>query len=872
MPMATPEELVDEINRLAGVPEEGPDTDWLGIGRNAAQGALEKTVVGSNPVTSWLGRKGMRMLSPEPADEKDALVDEINDLAGVEPDVGAMEQYFGGAVDHVASIIGYPGDVVSTLFKQAGEKLATGSRSKDVDPQAAASTFNPLIPEVPGSAEVAAEVQGYEPEAKDATQALRDAAEAMGLPANVPDTILSRAGASTVTGLLMVGATVGARKPMAGMGAVSAGSSFLKRAGAFLPRQVGRIGEEAVKRPGTMLAEEIGASVGSEAGSEYGGPLGTIAGSFGGARAGSAAVNTLKRPGNLISRLSKTEPDPLIAPSVDPGDTTVAAQAFETHETNKIDTLIKDVMDRNQPVAKARGWFAPIRESFEVQAELDASLRLAQKQAKNVMGRAYAGAIPQTLRADVSSIQDEVTKMQAEWQRAMGADAMPVDEIEEIMALGTHQGTERLRKLHSIRSGILDRIAAGETKRREPLGGPRMRNMRQIASLLDTFIAKNVPDPAAYAAARNTAHRYHAIFSESPIGEALRKNAVGRAVVQPQEMATWLAGRYGAGGAVSDLDTFLKKEAIKGAPEVQKLFEDSLRTAWREAAGGMTASAGAQAAEAFVKKIRPSMTKAVPVYSELRAHTKELATKLQRKADLDKNAAARWLRGARGADKDPLVSVRELFSSHTSLADTHALVKAMKSSPEGLAGFRNMVMGEYLRRNSGSAARLRDELKGPQGKVVKAALTKEQFAEFQQIIDTGARVAEGGSKAGRKAGRALFLIGSKFFGAGFGRWTSKLTGGGTVQQPGILSNAFHNAAESILHEMPPEDMIAAAVMDKRWRRILYAKVPETSDEAAKMARAMRYGIGLMNVAEQELGARMTADLPPEDMELTNEIE
>lgn len=830
---------MEELDALARSGSEltgvKPSLDLLGI--NAEVGALRGKPQ-AQPLSGDAFLNQLQQLDQRAQGPTAPTAPQAQGGQQVDPDMGAAEQFLNGAVNRLADYIGVAGNALMPTLAQTGLALATGQTNS-------------------------------------VAEGLKTAAEQLGLDPRMPDTLMKETGEETITGLAFLAALVATRGQLLRLGAVPAGAGIGQRMARFLPRLLGKAGEAAAKRPFTALAMEPLAAGGAVVGAHVGGFPGAVAGGILGAKSGESLANTFRRTGQAVKGFftpRAAEPE-LFRQGADPLATRDVGEDFVKRETGIIERRIQDILDKNQPTRPKyhHSTLKVLRDSQELQQQLFNDLQAAEQAADNLVTRAWKSVAPRTHRVPLVDLKQKLVNMIGEMGRNFDPADVPLRHAETIVNLGDNA---RWGQLVAIRSRILKEARLGRSLSDTNIRYSKtyVANLYRMAQAIDRHLMAVLPDTAQLKAAKAVSQKYHQLFTNSPLGEALADARTGGKKLNPQEVFDLLAKERGIGIPIRKIDAWLKAEAPKHAPELQQTFEDAIRTRWREMAGGVTPGMDEHAVEQFINRIAPGARRTLPVYGELKAHTRALSTLLAQRADLEKSAVAKyvWRGGAGGELVEPERAIKAVWGASDAVEQTRQLMQAMRGDPEALAGFRNLNIQEFWRRAAQPAdlvamrgatpvRRMADELeKGVAGRILREVLDPDQYKALKEYTDLAARIEAGDTKSIRTVTGSLFKLGMRIFGASVGRYTGQITGGGTIQHSGIMANTFREIAERTIGELPPQELLARAVLYPEYRRALRTRVPHDDKTARAAVRALRYLIGVEQGSLIEMDNRMTA--------------
>jgi hypothetical protein len=113
---------------------------------------------------------------------------------------------------------------------------------------------------------------------------------------------------------------------------------------------------------------------------------------------------------------------------------------------------------------------------------------------------------------------------------------------------------------------------------------------------------------------------------------------------------------------------------------------------------------------------------------------------------------------------------------------------------------------------------------------------RAQRTRLDRIIEIGVRVENGDEKMLRRFARKGLNIIARVFGAQLGRTIARFGGGGTVQTPGIIAGVTKDWLVDALRGISVPELMARAVLDPKWEKVLLSRVPENPREIRRMIR------------------------------------
>ena len=171
---------------------------------------------------------------------------------------------------------------------------------------------------------------------------------------------------------------------------------------------------------------------------------------------------------------------------------------------------------------------------------------------------------------------------------------------------------------------------------------------------------------------------------------------------------------------------------------------------------------------------------------------------------------------------------------------------------------------------------------GSSSKMAKTLFSKEELKRFDQAAETAARVEKAIRATARPEGilsdkpSVLFGVIAKVTGAQVGRKVAVLTGGGTVQTPGIFSNLFSTGLTKRIQD-PAQRLLMDAIQDKELFQALLDPIQGGVVSAATRRQLNLWAIGVARESLPELdeedlalldGVPTAQPLIPDDAEIS----
>jgi hypothetical protein len=212
---------------------------------------------------------------------------------------------------------------------------------------------------------------------------------------------------------------------------------------------------------------------------------------------------------------------------------------------------------------------------------------------------------------------------------------------------------------------------------------------------------------------------------------------------------------------------------------------------------------------------------------------------LTRRKEVETGALARF------TDADPQVAASQLISSRDPAGDARRLVATVQGDPPALEGLRTAVIEELFKRGGGDAKGFSRILKQPKiERLLLEVLSPQDQSRLARIAAAATDISTKRQSIARTILTSTGRIAARIGGAQVGRQLAGVTGGGTVQTPGIVSRASAQTFDRLLMAIPPEELLARAVVDSRWERTILSRAPKDLPEMRTLLRRMRRLLGV----------------------------
>lgn len=722
----------------------------------------------------------------------------------------------------------------------------------------------------------------------DGVEAVQTAMEKAGMAADSKKAVSELAaniGKTTFQQLLMTGALFAAAPVMAAASGTSVGGLIQRDLAKFM-----------IQRPGATLAAEGGAVVGGEIGQEAGGPVGGVLGSMiggvtGGAPgiiegikgAGKGAVKGAL-PGVAVGGLAGPEVGAVTAAVTSPIN---AGRGFKQGITTGRGQRAADAAIPNTPLVKAPGTQANLQQ-FAKEAidgdtiRIDNSIMNEINKVKKIpdplraaealrggLGRAEAVARGKedALWGKVNLKAKMNPKPLAVFARAMRAensrfapDSIPMKYITRIGAMMRQAGKAEIGKAKAITlndmKGLRGEILADL---REHIPN---QTLRRNLTLLQGEILKTMetqyPDDKVLAAASAFSRWKNQRFSRGPVGQFMRKES-GRPTEQgdplgdmmdPGRAMEALIRREKSGKAIRNISQTLDVPALK--QEAAAWVENN----FRQVADGLDARAAGQGRKWLQ---RPEVKRFIKSFPELSAKMQQTYANLGELVDekqLIENSAFKKFSG-----EDPQTAVSRVMLAKNKVAAAKELRGRFAEDPDALASWNSAVVEELFRSPNWNPKTMQARLNGKDMKAFMVeAIGHDNATRLYRNVNDAAMLYKGETEAGLPA--KLFNRGSTIFSRVLAAKLGNRLGGGDIQTPGLLAGAAGRTVDNLLKVVPPETLLARAMTDPKWEKVLFARIPRNIKEMERLGTMVN-----RLVSSLEAGRGAIEGLLPEQEEL-----
>lgn len=532
----------------------------------------------------------------------------------------------------------------------------------------------------------------------------------------------------------------------------------------------------------------------------------------------------------------------------------------------------------------------------EMQERLAQKLDEVEQIAEKIEDRFWK-RVPQKAKIPVSDLMSRVYGMVSDIQHRKALSSFPKQQVEELLnALAPQRGPDgrmaknelTVEKLRAIRRSIFDARKTEQMalRRGQTPNGPLIANMIDLEKWIDDAIADGLPGPANIALdqARAFSIKKHDMFTRGPVGDLLARSNREDFNFSPEKFLQDLMKRYQGVDSAVNIGRSLAREKnpapgkfhsgglaypnaatpdeISELKQFEKMMEDTIRTMFRDAADGMPPEQSAKWIARHENAIRPL----AKVHAEL-LETFTNLTRLTEERKLITESALNRVMGQDGriaitklfTDKNPAALAKKLLHGEATHYDINGVpqsyvTEGIAKDAHALEGLRNGVIDEFFTRSKMDPLRAEQMIKEPATKrMLEQVLDKDSMARMTKMIDIAARLERGdiGTKWQKYGPGAVML--ARVFGSHGAGVVSRILGnqgGSSIQTASIFSQTAKATVIQALKGLEPRTILARAIQDPSWERILYSKEPATPKDIANLQRIVRRTVTGMEIARQ----------------------
>lgn len=800
--------------------------------------------------------------APSKLDELEAkLSGELAADPGAQQDSGSLTEGFNGAL---ANLLGFPAEVVNEALGYAGANFAEGGDSI----RAVHDAFNKL--------------------------GIRTTPKARG--------VMDRIGQEAFNAVLStIGLRVGAPR-------IQAATATSQNAGARVANQIATdiiarpktaIAAAVTSAPGVVIGQEAGGQAGENIGEAIaGGPgitskvgrvVGETVGSIGGGGFTSAIGTGVAQ---RVPGLARSERPQLATPgsaildqSADPNATRVFARDQIHRELTAIDRGIENA------VRQARGGTASLD---DISTRLSRELDHVYEQSRLLERRAW-GAVPgRTTVTDVSPIERRANN------QLMSTDADPSrvpDQARRFLEANQRiadgeRAPWTVGELLEMRSGLLTEARNARSGTRQ--GGQNLTLANNLEDLADdtlTAITRALPpgDPRVQRA-RELSLELNNRFTRGPISSVLSTTRAGEARIHPADaVATLMRDRAGPQAVATTrepLNTSFAQLRVPGGQQAMNTMDDAIRASYadevqrsiddqalrgahadpfQERVGSKVARAAAQTSQRWMQKHEGKINAYARASTQVRDANQAIIGWANDRDRITSSAFAGIAQ--RGAE----LVARDIINGKP--ADISRTIQQIKNSfrimsPNGRRvighddaaeeGFKKAMLNEVFG-DVRSATRAKLLMEDPsRARALKETLTADEFARLNRIMSAAAQLE---TKDPRKL-RGAATFAATGLGRIIGLWLGRVVAhtltpnnaAGSLSLPARFGSNMSRLAGSAFDEEAPMNLLARAVTNPKFEKLLLERIPSNLSEAKAYTKRVRAAMVGLEAARQNITA------------------
>ena len=719
--------------------------------------------------------------------------------------------------------------------------------------------------------------EGFLDNPGDGVQALKSAFEKLGLTTGEEiDNTANDVGRALFQNML-IAATIFASAP----------SMAVMQGEGLMANLLRNLGQETIRRPGVVAGAELGATVGGEILDTYG-PLGEIAGNILGGAVGGGAVagardlprkaldvgkaalkgSTLGGAGGALfgdagmaafgagtggavrsipalwralrRSLPEVDPQPTLRGSPGGAEDAMnfAREAVAGDKARVDNTIIATINKvRGDPVTGRRGEPVsrgdPLKSAERMRFGLKRAFRAARQDERKLWRK-----VNSKQPVDVTGLKQFANRMVSA-NAKLAPENLPGDMINRIRSIsktkyvrGPDGKRQRVQTPETTIRELLALRGVINAQLREPITNDTLRkNLTMLQDRILDEIGKAYPNNPDIQAARDYSRWLHDRFTRGPIGDFINRRQGADNVTDPGQAIEQMIRREKAGADIADVAQRLDR------PSLETQAASYIRNRFRDLASEMDA-AGAQAGTKWLRKpeVQRFMRNFPKVDAEMDIAQRNLTEQLAEVRNIEQSALTKFA-GVEG----PQAAIKRVFTNPKKIGDVRQIVARLSEDENAINGFRSGIVSELFRAGGTSPSRSL-ALMGDKDirNAMREVFTTSQFARLERIMQRAAQLETTGESTVRQGLQRGTNILGRVVGAQLGRQVAHVTGGGTVQTPGIFSSATAESLDRMFAQyMPANELMIRAVVDPRWERVLYSRVPETLDELGALTKQLR---------------------------------
>jgi hypothetical protein len=567
-------------------------------------------------------------------------------------------------------------------------------------------------------------------------------------------------------------------------------------------------------------------------------------------------AQTIRRYNPLYQQpTSGTLPEPLADPN-----------KFRDVQRFADDQVIGGQLRIEQAINRAIESIPSAGDPTHLNVETHKAIRNAEKISKRIVST-YWDRVPNKKLVPGTLIRDEVATMRTELKDR--PFSRPDDLMDELMGLVFKPRDPETGKIQKAPIPTVERLRnfaskvghqISEEYAKDAPDEAKIRHMMRLQGIVDDGIAAALPNDTTIAQARAMSKKHNDIFSRGPLYEILAHRKAGDFRLSPgQTVQNLLDNPEGVDSLVAARDAvssypraptnkFLpasqRGNPFATTPEERQQLDamvdratDTVRSIFAEIA----AEKGPQEAARFATKIGPASRALGQVSGELEHAAGQVRQGLAERTAIQRSELARF------AQADPEKAIQRLWTDKDPNGVAKQLLVSFQGNQNALDGLRSGIVSELLKRSGGDPAKARELLHTTRYRdMFENVLDGDQMKRLNTLIDT--------LNSPEKSTMRQKIFGNRFspgtmlsrvIAASIGSHAAHIIGRGNIQVPGMASQAAMRMSERIAQSTMPDDAMALAIVDPRFEKLLYSRIPTNTKEMREMHKAYRrfvYGL------------------------------
>lgn len=357
----------------------------------------------------------------------------------------------------------------------------------------------------------------------------------------------------------------------------------------------------------------------------------------------------------------------------------------------------------------------------------------------------------------------------------------------------------------------------GTRMREENIGDVQKRYLTQFFDALDNDIAAANPGDEALQTARDFTRWLHTNLSRGPLGKFNRAEGTkySNSLQGDLEAATAMLRQSESGSQLATVAQTLNM------PQLEQEAMAFARQTIAETFATKGGTAGAEAAQRAMSS--PTMQRFMQNFPKQAAETQAESAMLQAALADQKQLEQSAFRAYAGMD--PQEAIRSIMAGPQKVSKVSQIKDGLMDNLDATRGFKDGILAELYLKSGGSPKKMSELLSVKDMRdMVSTVLGVDDMKRLDRIVKAGMHL----EKKGTLAGRSNTLVSRAFRYAGAG--LSRLGGARTIQETGTAAAIGQTIGAIIMRDMPAETLFTRAIMDPKWEKIVYSRVPSTMRE------------------------------------------